>query len=96
MRGISKSSMYIEGDPTRAAKDLGWKEVSLGANFQIMRPFDEFILRDIQTSDECLFSSVSNIQLCLDLASHKGRGAEAAEFLLEQRIKPNWNAGMKV
>lgn len=97
VRGISKSSMYIEADPREAAHELGWKEVSSGSNFQIMRPFDDFVLRNTQTSSDWMFAAVSDIQLYLDLASHKGRGAEAAEFLFEQRIKPKWNeeAGVK-
>lgn len=30
---------------------------------------------------------VSNVQLYLDLASYKGRGEEAAVFILEQRLR---------
>ena len=35
-------------------------------------------------------SIVSPIQLYLDLVTNKGRGEEAAQFLLEKVIKPEW------
>jgi hypothetical protein len=93
VRGISKSAMYVEADIKKVSADLGWKPVASGANFQLLRPFDDFIMRNTQRNvQEWTGAVVSNIQLYLDLASHRGRGEEAAEYLLEQKIKPQWAA----
>jgi len=93
VRGLSQSAMYVDGNLNTVAAGLEWKSVPSGSNFLLLKPFDEFIMRNEQTSDKWLYSVVSDIQLYLDLASHRGRGAEAAEFLLEQRIRPKWKAG---
>ena len=93
VRGLSQSAIYIEADLKQTASDLGWKPVPSGANFLLLKPFDDFILYNSRIVQESSYPIVSNIQLYLDLASHKGRGEEAAEFLLEQKIKPqleNW------
>lgn len=91
VRGISLSSAYVDGDIKEVASDLGWKPVSSGANFMLMRPDDEYILRGVQTNPQkWLGTVVSDIQLYLDLASYKTRGQEAAEHLLSTRIQPSW------
>jgi hypothetical protein len=91
VRGISMSSAYVDADLNQVASDLGWKPVPSGANFLLLRPLDEFILRGACTdSAEWSGTVVNEIQLYLDLASYKGRGQEAAEFLLEQKILPRW------
>jgi hypothetical protein len=91
IRGITLSTAYVNANLHKVASDLGWKPVSSGANFILLRPFDEFILRGVQDNPtKWTGKVVSDIQLYLDLASHKSRGEEAAEFLLEQRIRPNW------
>jgi hypothetical protein len=93
VRGISMSSAYIDADLAKVAGDMGWKEVPSGANFLLLKPLDEFILRGTRTSKtDWTGTVVSDIQLYLDLASYKGRGQEAAEFLLEQKIMPKWKA----
>ena len=96
VRGLSLSTAYIDGDLHKVAADLGWKPVPSGANFIILKPRDPFILRGVQSDLENWPGKVvSDIQLYLDLANHKTRGAEAAEFLLERRILPNWSAAAR-
>lgn len=90
VRGISMSSAFVDADLDQVAKDLGWKPVPSGANFLLLKPLDEFILRDSRTSKDWTGIVVSDLQLYLDLASHKTRGQEAAEFLFEQKILPRW------
>lgn len=90
VRGISMSSAFVDADLDQVAKDLGWKPVPSGANFLLLKPLDEFILRGTRTGKDG--TVVSDIQLYLDLASHKTRGQEAAEFLLEQKIRPRWKS----
>jgi len=83
-RGFS----YVVTDPQGLAKDLGWKPVPSGANFTILRPYDEGLLYGVREVDDDVM--VSNVQLYLDLAGYKGRGEEAAQFLLEQKLRPQW------
>ncbi len=88
VRGFLQSAMYIEADLKQVASDLGWKPVPTGANFLLLKPFDDFILYNSRILEESSYPLVSNIQLYLDLASHKSRGEDAAEFLLETKIRP--------
>lgn len=96
VRGISQSAIYVDCDNLESvAKKLDWKPVSSGPNILLMKPSDEFILRGIQTKSEWLYPVVDDLQLYLDLSNHQTRGQEAAEFLLEQHIKPRWEAALK-
>ena len=93
VRGLSLSSAYVDADLNKIAADLGWKPVPSGANFILLKPLDPFILRGAQSNPEKWPGKVvSDVQLYLDLAHHKTRGAEAAQFLLERHIIPNWSA----
>jgi len=79
---------YIRDSLESVAQALGWKEVSSGQNVSLLEPYDEGIfyeLRDINGK-----KVVSDIQLYLDLQSYKERGEEAARFLLERRLRPQW------
>jgi hypothetical protein len=83
-RGFS----YAVTDPQGLVKGLGWKPVPSGANFTILRPYDDGLLYGVRkVGGETV---VSDVQLYLDLAGYKGRGEEAAQFLLEQRLRPQW------
>jgi hypothetical protein len=81
---------YVEDEPKEMAlqKALNLKEVTTGPNVTFLRPYDEGIFYG--SKDYNGFPVVSPIQLYLDLASHKGRGEEAAQFLFEHEIKPLW------
>lgn len=83
-RGFS----YVVTDPQGLAKGLGWKPVPSGANFTILRPYDDGLLYGVRKVGRD--AVVSDVQLYLDLAGYKGRGEEAAQFLLEQRLRPQW------
>jgi hypothetical protein len=79
---------YSAADLSELARDLGWKPVASGANFTLLTPYDEGVLygaREIEGE-----TVVSDLQLYLDLAGYKGRGEEAAAFILEQRLRPGW------
>jgi hypothetical protein len=83
-RGFS----YVGKNIRKVAESLDLKEVSSGPNFSLLEPYDEGLLygsRDIGK-----LRVASDIQIYLDLVGFKGRGEEAAKFLLEQRIKPLW------
>jgi len=79
---------YIKDNIEDVVNSLGLKRVNSGANFTLMQPYDDGVFygkREIKNS-----TVVSDIQLYLDLVGYKGRGEESAQFLLEQRIKPQW------
>ncbi len=84
-----RSFVYIEsGKINEAAELLKLKRVTSGANVILMEPYDEGVfygLQDIRGA-----KVVSVIQLYLDLRNFKERGEEAAEFILQQRIKNRW------
>jgi hypothetical protein len=83
-----RSSAYVMTDPGKLAERLGWKVVPTGANAILLRPFDEGVLYGSQDVEGDRV--VSDVQLYLDLASQRGRGEEAATFLLDQRLRPTW------
>jgi len=83
-----KAAAYVTGEPAEIAKKLGWKPISSGANFTLLMPYDEGVFygaREINRD-----SVVSDVQLYLDLVGSKARGEEAANFLLEQRLRSKW------
>ncbi len=83
-----RGAAYVLADPGEVAEGLGWKLVPTGANFTLLRPADAGLLygtREIGGE-----TVVSDVQLYLDLLGHGGRGEEAAAFLLEQRLQPQW------
>jgi len=79
---------YIKNSLESVAHALGWKEVPSGQNVSLLEPYDEGIFYGRQDINGA--KVVSDIQLYLDLQSYKERGEEAANFLLERRLKPKW------
>lgn len=85
---MSKLFAYIDEDLDIVAEPLGLKPVSSGANVMLLGPYDAGVFmksREVKGA-----SIVSNVQLYLDLKGYRGRGEEAAEFLLEHQLKPQW------
>jgi hypothetical protein len=89
-RGVQRAYAYASSvhEPAALVKALELKQVDSGGNFRLMIPDDDDLLYDKQNIGGDFV--VSDIQLYLDLAGHRGRGEENAEFLLEQRIRPKW------
>ena len=67
---------------------LQLKKVETGPNVTLLHPYDDGVLYGLQGINE--ISVVSDIQLYLDLKSYRGRGEEAAQAILEQRLRPKW------
>lgn len=66
----------------------GIKEVESGGNLLLMLPYDDgayYGAGDLNGS-----TVAGAVQVYLDLAGYKGRGAEAAAEILENVIKPSW------
>lgn len=79
---------YIDGNIESIAKALQLKKVETGANVTLLQPYDEGVFYGLQDING--INVISDIQLYLDLKSFKGRGEEAAQAILEQRIKTRW------
>ena len=79
---------YVKANIPDLAAAMELKPVDSGPNFSILEPYDDGVFYANTEMEE--MSVVSDIQLYLDLVSYKGRGEEAAKFLLEQRIRPRW------
>lgn len=84
----SRVFIYIKEKPQKVASALQLKQVDSGPNVTILEPFDDGVLYKLQKINKMYV--VGNIQLYLDLISYRGRGEEAAKFLLEQKVKPQW------
>jgi hypothetical protein len=80
---------YVENDIEKLADALKLKPVTSGPNVTLLSPYDEGIFYEAETVEGV--NIVSPIQLYLDLMSNKGRGEEAAEFLMKEVIEPQWS-----
>lgn len=75
------------------------KPVDSGETLVVLTPNDEgvFYLADAGTVGDNRLPATTPVQTYVDLYHCGGRGEEAAEALLEQRLKPEWRArGLKV
>ena len=79
---------YVSNNIDRIAKDLNFKEVSTGPNVSFLEPYDEGVFYYLQEVNG--EKVVSDIQLYLDLQSYMERGEEAAKFLLERKLRKQW------
>lgn len=83
---------YVESDENggmaRLVTLLGLSRVSTGANVSLWTPYDQGVFYGLQ--DFGGIRAVSPVQLYLDLRALRGRGEDAANFLLETVLKPQW------
>lgn len=79
------ATSYFSGDIDELKKALDFKEVTTGANIQIIVPYDEGVYYKAETVDGVI--AANPVQIYLDLYNYKGRGREQAEFLRERVIK---------
>jgi hypothetical protein len=70
------------------------KPVESGENLVVLVPHDDgvFYMKDGGTMADHRLSATNAVQTYVDLSHCGGRGEEAAEALLEQRLKPDWKA----
>lgn len=80
--------LYLDGDETPLVEDLGLKPVESGPNVTILEPYDSGVFYAKKEIDNR--PMVGMIQLYLDLVSYKGRGEEAARFLLDNELRKKW------
>ncbi len=79
---------YVDGPIADIAEVLRLKKVESGANVTLLEPYDAGVFQGLREMGG--MNVVSDIQLYLDLRSYGARGEEAAQAILEQRIKPSW------
>jgi hypothetical protein len=85
---MEKQFVYIEKDIDTIAAVLNLKTVDSGANVILLLPYDPKIFYRSNEIDG--IQVVSDLQLYLDLKKYKGRGEEAADAILAQRLEPQW------
>ena len=81
---------YVNRELPKLAEALELKEVSSGPNFTFLEPYDEGVFYGIREFEGVKL--VNDVQLYLDLIGFRGRGEESAKYLLEQRIRPQWQS----
>ena len=79
---------YVDGDLAPIVTTLGLKEVSSGANVTLLSPYDDGVFYGAAEVDGLRI--VAPVQVYLDMIGYRGRGEEAAAFLLEQVIERTW------
>jgi hypothetical protein len=83
-----RSMVFCDGDPSCLAQALDLKQVSSGANLDIINPYDEGVFYASEERDG--IPVVSPVQAYIDLMNQAARGEEAAEAILEEAIRPRW------
>jgi hypothetical protein len=83
-----RAFVYLSNFIEKVTLALGWKEVPSGPNITILEPYDEGVFYGLQEING--MKVVSDTQLYLDLKGYKERGEEAAQFLLENRLRKQW------
>jgi hypothetical protein len=79
------TTVYVEGDPRDAAKRLGLRQGSLGANVQLVGPDDLGVFIGEHPHDG--LNCVSPVQVYLDLLHLPERAHEAAEHLRHHYLR---------
>ena len=88
-----KAWMYVrEQEVSKFEKLADAKRVESGENLVVLIPDDDgiFYLGDRGTMGDHRMSCTNAVQTYVDLYHCGGRGKEAAEALLNQRLKPEW------
>ena len=65
------------------------RPVDSGSNVMLLKPYDTGVFYGIRSYQG--LPVVSPVQLCLDLKGYKGRGEEAAQFILGQMLEKTWS-----
>lgn len=84
--------VYVDGDQSQLVEEIGLKKVDSGPNVTLLDPYDDGVYYGAIEIDGQ--SIVGMVQLYLDLVSYKGRGEEAARFLLENELRKKWQESM--
>jgi hypothetical protein len=83
-----QAEAYVSGAVDEIAAALQLREVTSGANVRLIEPYDQGVFYGSTTIENVPL--VAPVQAYLDLRSVKGRGEEAADFLLREVIVRRW------
>ena len=88
-----RTTAYIHREQPKVQELLSQSALQLdpvetGANVILVTPYDDGVFYDAR--ERLDITLVSPLQTYLDLQSSDGRGREAAEFLFQKEILPNW------
>lgn len=84
----NRAMAYVSGDVEEISARLGLKKVTSGANVILIIPFDDGVYYGAENWDGVRI--VSPLQTFLDLTRIRGRGEEAAQVILERKVRPAW------
>lgn len=84
----SQVSAWVEGEIEQLKRDLDLRVASSGANVRLLLANDEGVFHGAKSCDATLVASP--VQLYLDLCALGSRGEDAARYLLENAIVPQW------
>jgi hypothetical protein len=80
---------YVENEIEQIKNELKLKQVKSGPNLTLLIPYDAGVYYGERKYND--IPAVSPVQIYLDLKSNKGRGEEAADFLMNSVIKNQWS-----
>ena len=85
---MNKAFIFVDADSKAVAQTLQLKPVSSGSNVALLRPYDQGVFYNGSVYGG--LNVVSHVQAYIDLKSYRGRGEEAADFLMEQVLEKQW------
>ena len=85
---MNRSFIFVDTDLNDAARSIGLKPVPSGSNVVLLQPYDDGVFLGVEEVGG--LPVTSPVQTYLDLISYKGRGEEAADFLLEHVLEEEW------
>lgn len=79
---------YIDDKVEDVKNQFDLRPVSSGSNVMLLKPYDTGIFYGMKSYED--LPVVSPVQLYLDLKGYKGRGEEAADFILSEVLEKIW------
>ncbi len=87
----SKTWLFLRKDFEAAFREIAEaKPVDSGPNLMVLFPEDDGVFYGQVQEDGAGLPCTNPVQTYVDLSHAGGRGAEAAEAILERRLKPEW------
>ncbi len=88
---MNKAFVFVDTDPHDVAQALSLKPVPSGSNVVLLKPYDAGVFYKSRDIDSLMV--VSDVQIYIDLKTYKGRGEEAADFLMRDSLESSWRQG---
>jgi len=85
---MNKSFVFVDVNLDQVASALNFKPVPSGSNVVLLKPYDAGVFYKSRDIDG--LRVVSDVQIYIDLKTYKGRGEEAADFLMQHSLSSSW------